>query len=46
LKNLMEQAEIEQIMTVLKKVNYNKTKAAVLLNMDRKTLYNKLKKFR
>jgi two-component system response regulator HydG len=46
LKNLMEQAEIEQIMSILKKVNYNKTKAAVLLNMDRKTLYNKLKKFR
>lgn len=46
LKGLMEKAEIEQIMNVLKKVNYNKTKAANLLNMDRKTLYNKLKRLK
>lgn len=45
LKKMIEKAELEQIMTVLKQVNYNKTKAASLLNIDRKTLYNKLKRF-
>lgn len=44
LKKLIEKAEIEQIMEALKRVNYNKTKAASLLNIDRKTLYNKLKR--
>jgi two-component system response regulator HydG len=32
-------------MQVLKEVNFNKTKAAELLNIDRKTLYNKIKSF-
>src|SRR5690606_28960645 len=45
LKKMIEKAELEQIMTVLKQVNYNKTKAASLLNIDRKTLYNKMKRF-
>lgn len=45
LKKMIEKAELEQIMTVLQQVNYNKTKAASLLNIDRKTLYNKLKRF-
>lgn len=44
LKNLVERTEIDMIMEVLQKVNFNKTKAAALLNMDRKTIYNKLKK--
>jgi two-component system response regulator HydG len=35
-------AEYEMILGALKKVNFNKTKAAKLLNIDRKTLYNKL----
>jgi two-component system response regulator HydG len=30
---------------LLKKVKYNKTKAAKILNIDRKTLYNKMKSF-
>ncbi len=33
------------IMDALKKTNNNKSKAALLLNIDRKTLYNKLKKY-
>lgn len=34
---------MQEIEAVLKKVNYNKSKAAKLLQIDRKTLYNKLK---
>jgi len=45
LKNAAQEAEQETILKVLKKVNYNKTKAAELLNIDRKTLYNKMKTF-
>ncbi len=43
LKNVALRAEYVKILEVLKKVKYNKTKAALLLNIDRKTLYNKLK---
>ncbi len=32
-------------MNVLKEVNFNKTKAAEILKIDRKTLYNKIKVF-
>jgi two-component system response regulator HydG len=42
LKSIAQQAEQEKIMTVLRKVKFNKTKAARLMNIDRKTLYNKL----
>jgi two-component system response regulator HydG len=45
LKSAASQAEFETVMNVLKQVNYNKSKAAVMLKIDRKTLYNKLKKF-
>ena len=45
LKNASVNAERAAILTVLKKVNYNKTKAAQKLNIDRKTLYNKLKAY-
>lgn len=43
LKNVALEAEYETILKVLKQVNYNKTKAAKILNIDRKTLYNKMK---
>ena len=38
-------AEYELILTTLKKVKFNKTKAAKLLHIDRKTLYNKLDQY-
>lgn len=43
LKSIAGSAERQAIIDVLEKVNYNKSKAAELLNIDRKTLYNKLK---
>ena len=45
LKAVALEAEYETIRRVLEKVNYNKTKAARILNIDRKTLYNKIKNF-
>ena len=43
LKNAAMEAEYETILHVLKEVNFNKTRAAKILNIDRKTLYNKMK---
>lgn len=43
LKSIAWTAERQAILDVLEKVSYNKSKAAELLNIDRKTLYNKLK---
>lgn len=45
LKNAATRAEYEEIMRVLKEVNFNKTKAAEILRIDRKTLYNKIKSY-
>jgi two-component system, NtrC family, response regulator HydG len=45
LKGAASRAEYDTIMTVLQQVNFNKKKAAELLKIDRKTLYNKLKNF-
>jgi two-component system response regulator HydG len=45
LKDTASKAEYEAIMSVLKEVNFNKTKAAELLKIDRKTLYNKIKNY-
>lgn len=46
LKTANLDAEYEVILNALKQVNFNKSKAAVLLNVDRKTLYNKMKQFK
>ena len=45
LKGSASKAEYETIMHVLKEVNFNKTKAADVLKIDRKTLYNKIKSY-
>jgi two-component system response regulator HydG len=45
LKALQEFNEKELIEKTLREVRYNKTKAAKILNIDRKTLYNKLEKY-
>jgi two-component system response regulator HydG len=46
LKGAANKAEYQAILEALKKANFNKKKAAAILNIDRKTLYNKLKNFR
>lgn len=43
LKEITERAERGAIREVLKRTDYNKTKTAQLLQVDRKTLYNKMK---
>ena len=45
LKDAASHAEYQAIMEVLKEVKFNKTKAAARLNIDRKTLYNKIRYF-
>lgn len=45
LKDAATKAEYEAIMKVLKEVNFNKTRAAEILRIDRKTLYNKIKSY-
>jgi two-component system response regulator HydG len=45
LKSQSEAHERQLIMDVLQQVKYNKSKAAQVLNIDRKTLYNKLDKY-
>ena len=46
LKKVSEDAEKLRIINALEETNYNKSKAATLLNIDRKTLYNKIKSYR
>ena len=45
LKLIQAANEKELIVSTLRKVNYNKSKAARMLNIDRKTLYNKIKQY-
>src|SRR5690606_14232236 len=45
LKSAGIDAEYELILDTLRKVNYNKSKAAKLLQIDRKTLYYKINQY-
>lgn len=45
LKSSFEEQERSLIIKTLEEVKYNKSKAAKILDMDRKTLYNKLEKY-
>lgn len=45
LKTAAHDAEYEIILQALRQTRFNKSKAASLLGIDRKTLYNKLKKY-
>ena len=45
LKAVSKVAERDAIISVLEKTGYNKTKAANVLNIDRKTLYNKMRSY-
>ena len=45
LKDAAAKAEYDTIMNLLKEVNNNKSKAAEILKIDRKTLYNKIKSY-
>lgn len=45
LKEASIEAEKEAIMDALEKANFNKSRAAELLSVDRKTLYNKMRQY-
>lgn len=45
LKTVAERAERKAILKILEQTNYNKTQAAKVLKVDRKTLYNKMENY-
>ena len=45
LKKLSADIAYNTILNTLKQVNNNKSKAAKILNVDRKTIYNKIKNY-
>ncbi|MCA9407853.1 MAG: sigma-54-dependent Fis family transcriptional regulator [Candidatus Omnitrophica bacterium] len=45
LKKVVEQPEKEHILSVLQQCNWNRNKAALVLGINRTTLYNKMKKY-
>ncbi|MBP9152626.1 MAG: sigma-54-dependent Fis family transcriptional regulator [Flavobacteriales bacterium] len=45
LRSVVEQAEKAAIIQVLERTNFNKTETAKQLNVDRKTLYNKMNQY-
>lgn len=45
LKSLVESVEKKAILNALNRTNFNKSKTAELLDVDRKTLYNKIKAY-
>lgn len=45
LKDAAQRGERELIVSTLEKVRFNKSKAAKILNVDRKTLYNKMRQY-
>ena len=45
LKAVASSAEYDMIMQVLQEARFNKSKAAQMLGIDRKTLYDKLKNY-
>ena len=46
LKNASLDAEYEMVLKALEEVDFNKSKAAKLLNIDRKTIYNILNQYK
>lgn len=46
MKNDKIDSEYQSILTALKQANFNKSKAAKLLDIDRKTLYNKMRQYK